>query len=140
MPTSIHFYQDQNTGEGCGTLNADQPILYCRFGRAEINATPLAAGDAVYVGEDFEITSTADWSQVWRWDVDLPNAERALLVGEGVLSMHRMSRVIGMLDMAPGSEWLFRLDQITAPAGRDGGVSHSSARPWRRPCARPGTP
>lgn len=118
MPSSIHFYQDQVTGEGKGALTADQRIIYCRFGGVEINGQPLAAGDAVYTGEDIEITSAADWSQVWRWEVDLPNVAKTLMTGEGVLSMHRMSRVIGMLDMQPGSEWLFRLDQITAPPGR----------------------
>ena len=38
--------------------------------------------------------------------------------GESVLTHLRMARVVTSLDMQPGSQWLFRLDQINTPAGR----------------------
>ena len=120
MPGSIHFYQDQVLAEGrtAVPLAAARRILFCRFGAVEINGEALAAGQSRYVDDDMAVAGAADWSQLWRWEVDLPNAEPARLDGTGVLSLHRMSRVIGMLRMEPGSEWLFRLDRITAPAGR----------------------
>lgn len=118
MPCSIHFYQDQVLDEGRGTLKSARRIVYCSFGEVTINGEALSDGHAVFVGEDAKITGKCGWSQLWRWEVDLPHAERPLIRGDGVLTLHRMSRVIGMLDMDPGTEWLFRLDQITAPPGR----------------------
>lgn len=118
MPSSIHFYQDQVLAEGKGALEAARRIVYCRFGEVAINGETLSAGNAVYAGEDAEVTGRADWSHLWRWEVDLPNAEATQMQGTDILSLHRMSRVAGMLDMVPGTEWLFRLDQITAPPGR----------------------
>ena len=120
MPSSLHFYQDQVLAGGrtAAPLPAARRILHCRFGAVTVNGAALAAGESRYVGEEVEVAGEADWSQIWRWEIDLPNAEPGRLDGAGVLSLHRMSRVITMLTMEPGSEWLFRLDQITAPAGR----------------------
>ena len=118
MPASIHFYQDQIHAEASGTLSPCPRILYCRYGEVRVNGEVLTAQNAVAVSGEAQIIGVADWSQLFRWECDLPNAEPTLLTGDGTLSLHRMSRVIGMLDMAPGTEWLFRLDQITAPAGR----------------------
>jgi hypothetical protein len=64
------------------------------------------------------LQSAADWSQVWRRELAVPNAAPLLLDGSGVLSSLRMSRVITHLAMLDGSCWLFRLDQITSAAGR----------------------
>ena len=69
MPSSIHFYQDQVLDYGQGTLNAARRIVYCRFGELAINGETLSAGNAVFVGEDAEITGECDWSQLWRWEV-----------------------------------------------------------------------
>ena len=119
VPSSIHFYQDQVLAGGQSeALMAGRRIVYCRFGEVTLNGERLGVDEARYVGEDLILEGFDAWSQIWRWEVDLPNAEKALLRGEGILSLHQMSRVIGMLDMAPGTEWLFRLDQITAPPGR----------------------
>ncbi len=118
MPSSIHFYQDQLLEKAEATLPPARRIIYCRFGEASVNGAALTAGNAVYAGGETAMSGASDWTQLWRWEVDLPNADASLLAAEGALSLHRMSRVIGMLDMAPGTEWLFRLDQITAPPGR----------------------
>jgi hypothetical protein len=64
------------------------------------------------------MTSAGDWSQVWRWELALPNAPPSLLSGSEVLSSLRMSRVIAGLATLEGTHWLFRLDQITSAAGR----------------------
>lgn len=118
MPSSIHFYQDQIIGDGSGSAAATNRIVYCRHGAVTVNSVNLHAGEAMAVEGEMRVSGSLDWSQLFRWECDLPNADATLLAGDGVLSLHRMSRVIGMLDMAPGTEWLFRLDQITAPANR----------------------
>ena len=96
MPASIHFYQGQV--RDCGAK--------------------LQAGEAPSLDAEAHIEAAAEWSQLYRWECDLPNAEPTLPAGENTLSLHRMSRVVGMLNVAPGTDWLFRLDQITAPPGR----------------------
>ncbi len=120
MPYSIHFYQDQLL-EGSSNIAPIPPIpriLYVRFGRARINGLEVNAQDAIYASSCKSVEGLADWTQIWRWEVDFPIADQSLMSGEGVLSLHRMSRVIGMLDIRPGTDWLFRLDQITAPPNR----------------------
>jgi hypothetical protein len=64
------------------------------------------------------VQEASGWSQIWRWELALPNAAPALIEGTGVLSHLRMSRVITHLALTEGSRWLFRLDQITSAAGR----------------------
>lgn len=119
MPYSINFYQDQLVGVGKSRpIGAGNRILFVRFGEVTVNGESYAAGQSLYCGEDVTLEGGAEWSQLWRWEVDLPNGEHTLLDGEGVLSHMRMSRVITALTMPKGSEWLFRLDQITAPPGR----------------------
>ena len=119
MPSSILFYQDQLLAGGTSEPAAGcDRIVYCRFGKVKLNGETLAADDACYVGEDMVIEGVADWSQIWRWEVDLPDAEQTLLSGRGVLTHHCMSRVITMHTMEPGTEWIFCQDQINAPLGR----------------------
>ena len=118
MPASIHFYQEQGGGTGSGTVEATTRIVFCRHGAVTLNGVELNAGDARAVEGELVVSGKAEWSQLFRWECDLPNAEATLLTGANVLSLHRMSRVIGMLDMVAGSDWLFRLDQITAPPNR----------------------
>ena len=120
MAYNINFYQDQITATGA----TDEPakavprIVYVRSGEVEINGETFVAGEATAASAELEVTGVADWSQLWRWEVDLPNKPHTLLSGMGLLTQHRMSRLITMLDMPFGSEWLLRLDQITPPAGR----------------------
>jgi hypothetical protein len=125
MPFALNLYHDQlgpsQIGGGGATASALAPahrLLYVRFGRVEINGQTLGADDAVYADGAVAMKSTGAWSQVWRWELAPPNAPPALLAGEAVLTQLRMARIIATLHMPPGSQWLFRLDQITAPAGR----------------------
>ena len=119
MPYSINFYQDQVVADGKSEpLAGGNRIVFVRFGEVTANGQSYVAGQAFFCGEDLVLEGSADWSQLWRWEVDLPNFDHALLDGFGVLSHMRMSRVITALDMPAESQWLFRLDQITAPAGR----------------------
>lgn len=120
MPFALNFFHDQiaEGGTSSSPLPASQRLLYVRHGRAVIGGQAMNAGDAVYRDGPLAMETAGGWTQVWRWELALPNAPPALLQGSGVLSSLRMSRVITHLPLLAGSQWLFRLDQITSAAGR----------------------
>ena len=120
MPFALNFYHDQ-VGASGATASALAPahrLLYVRHGRAEINGQLLSADAAIYCDGNVTLKSADEWSQIWRWELAPPNAAPLLHDGEGKLSSLRMSRVITSLAMPEGTQWLFRLDQITTAAGR----------------------
>lgn len=119
MPFALNLYHDQiGSGATSGALPAAHRLLYVRHGRVEINGQTLGADDAIYAEGAVTLRASGGWSQVWRWELAQPNAAPALLQGEAVQTHLRMARIIATLAMPAGSSWLFRLDQITAPAGR----------------------
>ena len=120
MPFALNFFHDQAIAGGAPTqpLPAAHRLIYVRHGQVAVNGKPLNAGEAIYCGEPLTLQGVADWSQVWRWELALPNAAPSLLEGAGVLSHLRMSRVVTSLAMLDGTKWLFRLDRITTTAGR----------------------
>jgi len=120
MPYALNLYHDQigNGGAMTSALPAAHRLLYVRHGRVEINGKVLGADEAIYAEGAVSLKSTGAWSQVWRWELALPNAPQTPLIGENVLSHHRMARIIATLHMPQASRWLLRLDQINAPAGR----------------------
>jgi hypothetical protein len=120
MPFALNLYHDQ-IGQGGATasaLPAAHRLIYVRHGRVEINGQSLGTDEAIYAEGPVTLTSAGGWSQIWRWDLAQPNAAPLLLQGEAVLTHHRMARIITTLHMPAGSQWLLRLDQINAPAGR----------------------
>jgi hypothetical protein len=120
MPFALNLYHDQVADSGASSepLPAARRMLYVRHGRAVINGRTVNADEAIYCDTSVSVQSAGGWSQVWRWEMALPNAAPAMLEGVGVLSSLRMSRVITHLALTEGSRWLFRLDQITSSAGR----------------------
>jgi hypothetical protein len=120
MPFALNLYHDQIGAGGASKspLPAAYRMLYVRHGRAVINGRTMTADEAVYCDGPVTVQASADWSQVWRWELALPNTPPALLDGAGVLSFLRMSRVITHLAMLDKTQWLLRLDQITSAAGR----------------------
>ena len=117
MPYALNFYHDQVAADGA-TAPALPPahrLLYVRHGSAAINGKTVSADEALYCDEALTLTSAGAWSEVWRWELALPNAAPLLQQGSGVLSHLRMSRVITSLALADG---LLRLDRILTPAGR----------------------
>lgn len=120
MPFALNFYHDQVIADGATSspLPAAHRMLYVRHGGVLINGQPANADQAIYCDGPVTLQAAGDWSQVWRWELVLPNAAPALLEGGGVLSRLRMSQVITHLAMVDASRWLFRLDQITSAAGR----------------------
>jgi hypothetical protein len=120
MPYALNFYHDQigASGSTASALAPAHRLLYVRHGRVAINGQPMGADEATYCDGAVALRSAGDWSQVWRWELALPNAAPRLHEGAGVLSSLRMSRVITNLAMLERTRWLFRLDQITSAAGR----------------------
>jgi hypothetical protein len=120
MPFALNLYHDQ-IGAGGASAAALAPahrLVYVRHGRVSIDDRTMSAGESTYTDGPIAMTSAGDWSQVWRWELALPNALPSLLGGTEVLSSLRMSRVIAGLAILEGTRWLFRLDQITSAAGR----------------------
>ncbi|OGA19291.1 MAG: hypothetical protein A3G25_20675 [Betaproteobacteria bacterium RIFCSPLOWO2_12_FULL_63_13] len=120
MAFSLNLYHDQmlTGGQPAPDLPAAHRLFHVRHGAVDINGQTMDAGSAIYSGSPVCLAAKAEWSQVWRWELALPNAAPTLLQGRGSFSSLRMSRVIATLNMPPGSQWLYRLDQITAAAGR----------------------
>jgi hypothetical protein len=120
MPFALNLYHDQVGTDGASSspLPAGHRMLYVRHGRAVINGKTMSADEAIYCDGPVALQAAADWSQVWRWELALPNAAPALHDGSSVFSSLRMSRVINHMPLTDGSRWLFRLDQITSAAGR----------------------
>ena len=120
MPFALNFYHDQIAADGATAppLPPARRLLYVRHGSAVINGKIVSADEALYCDEPLALKSAGAWSEVWRWELALPNAAPLLQQGSGVLSQLRMARVITSLAMAEGTRWLFRLDRIFTPAGR----------------------
>jgi hypothetical protein len=120
MPFSLNFYLDQIGADGATApaLPAAHRLLYVRHGSAVINDKTVSADEALYCDEPLELKSAGAWSEVWRWELALPNSAPLLQQGSGVLSHLRMSRVVTSLALAEGTRWLLRLDRIVTPAGR----------------------
>jgi hypothetical protein len=120
MPFALNLYHDQIGAEGstAAPLAPAHRLLYVRHGSVAINGQILNADEASYCDGALELRSAGAWSQIWRWELALPNVAPHLHAGQGVLSSLRMSRVIAGLAMLEGTRWLFRLDQITSAAGR----------------------
>jgi hypothetical protein len=119
MPFALNLLHDQvGAGGSASALPAAHRLLYVRHGRVVVNGKTMSPDEATYLDGPVTLQASADWSQVWRWELAAPNAAPLLIEGTGVLSSLRMSRVITHLAMLEGSRWLFRLDQITSAAGR----------------------
>jgi hypothetical protein len=120
MPFALNFYHDQIAAGGAtvAALPAAHRLIYVRHGHVAVNGQAMKADEASYCDGPVALASGGDWCQVWRWDLVPPNTGPLLCEGAGVLSGLRMSRIIATLAMPAGTRWLFRLDQINAPAGR----------------------
>lgn len=120
MPFALNFYHDQIIADGATSspLPPAHRMIYVRHGTAVVNGQPMKADTAIYCDGAVTLQASDTWSQLWRWELALPNAAPALLEGSGVLSSLRMSHVITHLALTEGSRWLLRLDQITSAAGR----------------------
>jgi hypothetical protein len=121
MPFALNFFQDQAIAGGAtaASLPPAHRMIYVRHGSVVVNGAAMKADEAIYCDGPVTLRAAADdWSQVWRWELVQPNAAPSLLEGSGVLSTLRMAQVITGLALLDGTRWLFRLDQITSPAGR----------------------
>ena len=120
MPFALNLYHDQVGAGGASRepLPAAHRLLYVRHGGAVVNGQALNADQAIYCDGPVSLQASAEWSQVWRWELVPPNTAPALHDGSNIFSSLRMSRVITHMAMVDGSRWLFRLDQIISAAGR----------------------
>ncbi|MEX0827842.1 MAG: hypothetical protein WD005_02710, partial [Haliea sp.] len=100
MPFALNLYHDQATADGATSqaLPTAHRMIYVRHGSVVVNGATMKTDEAIYCDGPVTLrAASADWSQVWRWELALPNATPALLEGSGVLSCLRMSQVIAGL-------------------------------------------
>jgi hypothetical protein len=76
MPYALNLFHDQvgAGGSSARPLPAAPRMLYVRHGRTTINGRTINADEAIYCGEPVIMQASTDWSQVWRWEIALPNA------------------------------------------------------------------
>lgn len=120
MPLSMKFYQDQFVTDG-GTetpLPSAHRLVYVRHGAVVANDAELTTDTYAYFDTPLSLSAAADWAEVWRWELDAPNAAPACLTGTGVLTLPRLAHAVTTLPLEPESRWLFRLDQVTSAPGR----------------------
>ena len=63
-------------------------------------------------------SSIHEWTELWSWELTPIGIDRIEFTGSGIHSKVRMARVITTPDLLEGTRWVFRLDQIEAPAGK----------------------
>lgn len=119
MSYTLFFYQDQMLQ---GTKSAPLPpthrMIMVRHGRVRIGDKLLGPNEAIYDDGATVISGDAEWSMVWRWELEKTGSSPYLLSGDEIYSILRLSREITSLDLQPGTKWLFRLDRIKMAAGR----------------------
>ncbi len=119
MTNSLFFYQDQVLhGSKSAPLAPSPRMLLVRHGAITVNGKPLGEMEAVYAGDETIIEGVAEWSMIWRWELETTGSAPYLLNGPEIYSIQRLAREIALIDMAPGSQWLFRLDRIKMAAAR----------------------
>jgi hypothetical protein len=84
MPFALNLFHDQVAvgGSSSRQLPPAHRMIYVRHGRAAVNGKTMNADEAIYCDEPVTMQAAADWSQVWRWEIALPNG-RAKLPARG---------------------------------------------------------
>lgn len=119
MSYTLFFYQDQLLqGAKSAPLPPTHRMIMVRHGRVRVGDKLLTDNECTYTNDAVVIEGDAEWSMVWRWDVEMTGSSPYLLSGEEIYSILRLSREITSLDLQPGTQWLFRLDRIKMAAGR----------------------
>jgi len=99
-------------------------ILYVLRGKAYINDELVEADTAKYCEEVAYVAAGDEETVVWRFEL-LPTADPlCYMSGDGIKSILKIKRRVRMFDLAPRSQWLFRLDCIYDNLGSTGLHSH----------------
>ncbi len=109
------FYQDALEPNRSFELTDDDlhRQFYLAFNTAAINGMDVHMDHGVYVRGATTVKAGAFGAWVWRCEVTPRDAAPSPATGEGVTSSLRLRKPIQTIDLAPGSEWLLRLDATT---------------------------
>jgi len=110
MTYSLSYYND-TLADGVSLTFADDGIhriFYVHRGNATVDGKALTADEAVYRHGACTVTGSGGGGRVFRWELGTSAGK----VPANIESMLRMTRECWTIDIAGGSEWLFRLDSI----------------------------
>lgn len=105
-------------------IEVQHAIFYVLKGAAEINGKPVEEDAAFYAEDIANVRSLDQDTTLWRFEFVPSRAPLCYARGEGVESVLKMRRKIHMFELAPKTQWLFRLDCIYDNLGSTGLHSH----------------
>ena len=99
-------------------------ICYVVKGSAVINEADVSEDTACYCQDYVDAKAGPEGALIWRWELERTDLPANPGRGEGVKSLLKMSREIGMFKLVPTAKWMFRLDCIYNCEGCTGLHSH----------------
>ena len=118
------FHDFAPSGVKLQPIEAQHAIYYVLEGAAEINGKTAAQDTAVYAMDIANIRSLDHDAALWRFGLVPTDAPLVYAKGDGVCSELKIRRSVRMFELAPRTQWLFRLDCIYDNIGSTGLHSH----------------
>ena len=105
-------------------IDSQHSICYVLKGSAVINGETVAEDGCLYCQDYVDAAACAQGAVIWRWELERTAKFANVGKGEGVDSILKMARPVGMFKLVPTSRWMFRLDCIYNCEGCTGLHSH----------------
>ncbi|MGI6072800.1 MAG: hypothetical protein ACOX75_07350 [Lachnospiraceae bacterium] len=118
------YYDTLAPGAKAEYIEAQHSVCYVLTGSAVINDQKVGADECVYCQDYVLEEAGPEGCVIWRWELERTAEKRHTAEGEGVESVMRMAREVGMFKLVPTGQWMFRLDCIYDCAGSTGLHSH----------------
>lgn len=117
MAYFLNYYNDMIAPRTTEHWPAARRMVFVWKGACSIGGKAFEAGTGTHVEGEMALQTGDAGALLFRWELAEGASGQSAALPERVGSMLRMSREIWSLDLAPGSEWLFRLDEINNPPG-----------------------
>lgn len=121
----LRLYKDTfNEFEGNVSLYAQHSIIYVIEGAVEVNGQVIKKDNAHYFHDGMLVKSLAKGTVIWRNEIDRTESPRNIADANGVESYLQLEREIRMYNLAPGTEWVFKLDSLLNVPAHTTGLHH----------------
>ena len=122
---SLRLFHDRlPRGADPGQIEVQHAIYYVLEGSAEINGQKIEKDKAVYAMDIASVKTPEQEAVIWRFELTPTDAPLVFMEGNGVRSELKIRRRVRMFELAPRTQWLFRLDCIYDNIGSTGLHSH----------------